>query len=98
MTKIIAAVMPGPKQPVEIREFNSPELELNSALLSISLSEVCGTDVHLHQGHLAGVPYPIIPGHVSVGHLAEIRGTLVDVNGRRLREGDLIAFLDVHKT
>ena len=35
-------------------------------------SEVCGTDVHLAKGQLAGVPYPIIPGHVSVGVVDEI--------------------------
>jgi L-iditol 2-dehydrogenase len=74
MTKIIAAVMPGPSQPMEVRDFSRPELEENSALLEISLSEVCVTDVHLHLGHLTGVPYPIIPGHVSVGTLANICG------------------------
>jgi L-iditol 2-dehydrogenase len=90
--------MPGPGLPIDVREFAEPHLEPNSALLDISLSEVCGTDIHLHLGHLAGVPYPIIPGHVSVGTVAKIRGTLTDVNARRIREGDFITFLDVHKT
>lgn len=98
MRKIIAAVMPGPGQPIEVREFPMPELALNSALLDVVLSEVCGTDIHLHLGHLAGVPYPLIPGHVSVGTLVNIRGILTDVNGRQFREGDLITFLDVHGT
>src|SRR5262249_10546788 len=40
----------------------------------------------------------IIPGHVSVGTLRKIRGTLTDVNEMPLREGDVITFLDVHKT
>jgi threonine dehydrogenase-like Zn-dependent dehydrogenase len=61
-------------------------------------SEVCGTDVHLHHGRLAGVPYPIIPGHVSIGHLAEIRGTITDIDGVPFSEGDLVTFLDVHET
>jgi len=98
MEKVMAAVMPGPKLPIEVREFIRPSLEPNSALLDVSLSEVCGTDVHLHAGHLAGVPYPIIPGHVSVGTLANIRGTLSDVDGNHLREGDWVTFLDVHGT
>jgi threonine dehydrogenase-like Zn-dependent dehydrogenase len=98
MEKVMAAVMPGPKLPIEVREFARPSLEPNSALLDVSLSEVCGTDVHLHAGHLASVPYPIIPGHVSVGTLANIRGTLSDVHGRQLREGDSVTFLDVHRT
>ena len=61
-------------------------------------SEVCGTVVHLHHGRLAGVPYPIIPGHVSIGHLSEIRGSITDINGEEFREGDLVTFLDVHET
>ena len=57
--------------PVEVREFPAPELEQNSAVLAVELSEVCGTDVYLQRGLLDGVPYPLIPGHVSVGHLVE---------------------------
>jgi threonine dehydrogenase-like Zn-dependent dehydrogenase len=98
MSKILGAVMPGPGLPIELREFHQPELESNSALLSVSLSEVCGTDIHFHSGRLAGVPYPIIPGHVSVGHLSKIKGVLQDIDGNHLREGDPVTFLDVHGT
>jgi threonine dehydrogenase-like Zn-dependent dehydrogenase len=94
----LAAVIPEPNAPVEIRELPSPELEPNSALLSVELSEVCGTDVYLQQGLLDGVPYPLIPGHVSVGRLEKIRGELFDVEGCPFREGDRITFLDVHRT
>ncbi len=93
-----AAVMPAPNTPVEVREFDEPQLEMNSALMKVTCSEVCGTDVHLLHGQLAGVPYPIIPGHVSVGVLDKIRGTLTDVTGRTFAEGDSVTFLDVHKT
>ena len=88
----------GPGLPIEIREFDEPELEVDSALLDILLSEVCGTDVHLQAGKLADVPYPIIPGHVSVGVLRSIRGSITDVNNRAFREGDVVTFLDVHGT
>ncbi len=98
MQKILAAVMQKPFAPVQVCEFEEPELEMNSAMLDVRLSEVCGTDVHLHAGQLAGVPYPIIPGHVSVGVLSKIRGNLVDVEERRFREGDEVTFLDVHRT
>lgn len=98
MAKILAAVMPEPHAPVELREIDEPELEPDSALLEIDLSEVCGTDVHLREGKLAGVPYPIIPGHVSAGRLDKIRGHLLDVEGRRLKEGEEVTFLDVHRT
>src|SRR5947207_5401385 len=90
--------MPAPRAPVELREFPRPDLPAGSVLLRTERSEVCGTDVHLWHGRLAGVPYPIIPGHVTTGTLDQIRGTLTDVSGTPLREGDRVAFFDVHRT
>ena len=96
--QVTAAVMPGADADVELREFPVPDLETDSALLRVEFSEVCGTDVYLKQGLLAGVPYPIIPGHVSVGVLEQIRGTMCDVDGRPFEEGERVTFLDVHRT
>jgi D-arabinose 1-dehydrogenase-like Zn-dependent alcohol dehydrogenase len=93
-----AAVMTGPRAPIEVRELPVPEPEPGGALLRTELSEVCGTDVHLWHGRLSGVPYPIIPGHVSVGVLEAIRGPLTGLDGGRLREGDRVVFFDVHRT
>jgi threonine dehydrogenase-like Zn-dependent dehydrogenase len=98
MSKVLAAVMPEPHADVEVREVAEPELEPDSALLAVELSEVCGTDVYLQQGRLAGVPYPLVPGHVSVGRLEKIRGRMLDVEGRPFKEGDRVTFLDVHRT
>ena len=92
------AVIPKPNSPIEIREVAEPELEQDSALLEVELSEVCGTDVYLQQGRLQGVSYPLVPGHVSVGRLSKIRGNLLDVEGHAFREGDRVTFLDVHRT
>src|ERR1043166_7764918 len=92
------AVIPAPNSQVELREVSEPQLEPNSAVLGVELSEVCGTDVYLQQGRLQGVPYPLVPGHVSVGKLIKIRGKLFDVEGREFREGDRVTFLDVHRT
>src|SRR6185436_19950923 len=61
-------------------------------------SEVCGTDVHIWHGRLAGVPYPIIPGHVSVGIADKVRGDVRGVDGRVVAEGDRLVFFDVHRT
>lgn len=94
----IVAVISEPNSPVELREVAEPELESDSALLEVELSEVCGTDVHLQRGRLHGVPYPLVPGHVSVGRLQKIRGELLDIDGKPFREGDRVTFLDVHRT
>jgi L-iditol 2-dehydrogenase len=93
-----AAVLPAPGARIEVRELPAPELTQGAVLLHTLLSEVCGTDVHLWHGRLAGVPYPIIPGHVSVGRIAALRGPVRDVEGGTFREGDLAAFLDVFDT
>jgi L-iditol 2-dehydrogenase len=98
MAHVLAAVIPAPHAPIELRELPEPELEPDSALLDVEASEVCGTDVHLRDGRLTGVPYPLIPGHVSVGRLSKIRGRMLDVDGRPFAEGDRVTFLDVHRT
>ena len=91
--------MVAPQQPVELREFPRPNLPPGAALLRTERSEVCGTDVHLWHGRLAGVPYPIIPGHVSAGTIEAIGGaTLKGIDGATLREGDRAVFFDVHRT
>ena len=95
---ITAATMPAPREPVTVREFPAPDPQPGGAVLRTIFSEVCGTDVHLHEGRLAGVPYPLIPGHVSVGVLSDIRGTVRDIEGVAFREGDVVTFLDVHET
>src|SRR5262245_51563262 len=95
-----ACVMPGALAPLEIRQLPAPNLEPGPALLHTMYSEVCGTDVHLPHGRLY-VPFPIIPGHVSVGVVAALReghGAIRDVEGERIREGDVVTFLDVHET
>ena len=101
---ISAVVMPAPGKPLELRDFHDPELEPGAVLLKTLGSEVCGTDTHLWSGQLAGVPYPIIPGHVSVGEVAALgpppaRGDAVrDVSGRPIEVGEVVTFLDVFGT
>lgn len=97
MSAIRAAVMTAPQQPLEVWELPEPALEPGSVLLETVASEVCGTDVHLHHGRLAGVPYPIVPGHVSVGRVLETGGVDADALGRPLALGDMVTFYDVHE-
>ena len=53
---------------------------------------ICGT------AGLSGVPYPIIPGHVSAGSLDACAGRSPVSTARALREGDRVVFFDVHRT
>jgi L-iditol 2-dehydrogenase len=93
-----AAVMPAPGAPVEVRDYPLPTLEEGAVLLRTVFSEVCGTDVHLHHGRLGGVPYPLIPGHVNVGEIVDLKGQPLDPDGQPLRRGQIVTFLDVHET
>ena len=92
-----AAVMSGPRVPLRVEVFDGPTLARGSAVLRTLYSEVCGTDVHLHHGRL-DVPFPIIPGHVSVGIVEASGGGLRDIQGETIREGDVVTFLDVNET
>jgi D-arabinose 1-dehydrogenase-like Zn-dependent alcohol dehydrogenase len=97
-SSVLAATIPAPNEPVRLAELPRPQLEPGGSLLHVLFSEVCGTDVHLHHGKLSGVPYPLIPGHVSVGVIEELRGPVADVEGNAFKEGDVVTFLDVHET
>src|SRR5215208_6689672 len=95
---VTAAVIPAPNEPVRLERFPAPRLEPGAALLRVDFAEVCGTDVHLHHGRLAGVTYPLIPGHVAVGTIADLNGRILDVEGQPFAVGDVVTFLDVHET
>ncbi len=95
---IRAAVFPAPNQTTRLQHFDEPTLEPGAVLLKTTYAEVCGTDIHLADGDLAGVPYPIIPGHISVGTVEQTGGEVRSVDGRPVLPGDMVTFLDVFGT
>lgn len=94
----LAAVMTAPNHPVELQQLPDPVLEKGGIILETIYSEVCGTDVHLLRGHLGGVPYPIIPGHFSVGRVVDVGGNVIDIDGQPVQTGSIVTFLDVNET
>jgi threonine dehydrogenase-like Zn-dependent dehydrogenase len=98
MDHVEAVVMTGPGLPLETRRYPEPRAKPGGAVLETIASEVCGTDVHLHHGRLAGVPFPIIPGHVNCGRVLETGGRLTDVEGREIPDGSVVTFFDVFGT
>lgn len=95
---IRAVVLDEPNAEPRVVPFAPPTLTPGSAVLATNYSEVCGTDVHIWRGKMPGVPFPMIPGHVSVGTLASQSRTMRDIDGKPFRDGDLVTFLDVHET
>ncbi|MBP9946574.1 MAG: alcohol dehydrogenase catalytic domain-containing protein, partial [Vicinamibacteria bacterium] len=96
MRKAQAVWMTAPHAPLEIREHDFPVLPPGGILLETLASEVCGTDVHLHEGRLDSVPWPIIPGHVSCGRVVQAAGAPKDPFGEEIRAGDVVTFYDVY--
>jgi L-iditol 2-dehydrogenase len=96
--QVEAVVMTGAGKPLERRRFPRPSARPGGAILETIASEVCGTDVHLHHGRLSGVPYPIIPGHINCGRVAQTSGELKDVEGKPIAAGTVVTFFDVFNT
>ena len=42
-------------------------------------------------GRLSGVPYPLIPGHASVGEVEAVGSEVTDVEGVPIRPGDVLS-------
>jgi 5-exo-hydroxycamphor dehydrogenase len=57
----------------------------------VTLAGVCGSDVHIVDGHVGEMPFPIVLGHEGVGTLAELgAGVATDYAGVPVRAGDLV--------
>jgi threonine dehydrogenase-like Zn-dependent dehydrogenase len=86
---------------VVLSEFNAPltvettfvpEPGPGAVIARVDLAGVCGTDVHLHHGHLP-IPLPVVLGHEGVGRVWKLGdGVTTDFSGNPLREGDSIAW------
>lgn len=85
-----AAVLEGFGQPVSIRQLPVPEPGEGEMAVDVAYGGICGTDLHLQQGHLP-IPTPLTLGHEGLGTVRRIgAGTAVDACGATLREGDTV--------
>ncbi len=57
---------------VTVGKMPDPVAGPQQILVAVEACGVCGTDLHIADGHFAPTPYPIIPGH-------EFSGTVVDL-------------------
>lgn len=71
-----AVVYHGPFQ-VAVEEVPEPRLEADTdAILEVELAAICGSDLHIYQGKIAGVLPGTVLGHEFVGRIVE-KGPLV---------------------
>jgi 2-desacetyl-2-hydroxyethyl bacteriochlorophyllide A dehydrogenase len=66
-----AAVLVAPGQ-FEVREVPMPKVGPEDALVRVSRTGICGTDLHIFHGHYAAERLPLIPGHEFCGAIAEV--------------------------
>ncbi|WP_218945948.1 zinc-binding dehydrogenase [Streptomyces hawaiiensis] len=85
-----AAVLEGFGQTVSIRKLRVPEPNEGEMLVDVTYGGICGTDLHLQQGHLP-IPTPLTLGHEGLGTVRSLgAGTTVDACGATLHVGDTV--------
>jgi threonine dehydrogenase-like Zn-dependent dehydrogenase len=77
-------------EPLVLDEFDVPRAPEGGLVVASTYGGICGTDIHLQQGHL-DVPTPLVLGHEGLGVVQELGPNVQrDVNGEPLREGDRV--------
>ncbi len=89
MNTMRAAVLTAPKR-FELRDVPVPTIGPEDVLVQVTRTGICGTDVHIFNGHYAADKLPLIPGHefcgtiavrgANVRHLAVGTRVVVDIN------------------
>jgi propanol-preferring alcohol dehydrogenase len=72
-----AMVLDARGAPLRLRERQEPSPEAGEVLIKVSTCGVCRTDLHVLDGELPDIRYPIVPGHEVIGRIVA-RGAGVD--------------------
>jgi len=64
-----AMVLSGPGTPLRLQEMADPVPGAGEVRIKVSACGVCRTDLHVVDGELPDIKYPIIPGHEVVGRV-----------------------------
>jgi alcohol dehydrogenase, propanol-preferring len=70
---------------LELRECETPAAGPGQVLVKIHVCGVCRTDLHVVEGELPDIPFPLIPGHQAVGTVVQVGSTVSEV-----KEGDRV--------
>ena len=87
-----AAILDQVKGSFSTGEAAVPEPQSGEVLVRQTLCGVCGTDVHMYQGHFPTTRFPLVLGHEIVGRVERLgQGVKTDAMGEVVAEGDLVA-------
>jgi L-iditol 2-dehydrogenase len=91
-----AMVNYGPGTQFEMKEYPVPDPEPNAIVTKLTLSSICGSDIHLYKGEFGAPPGPQRPkigGHEFVGRVYKLGSNVkTDTTGQPLKEGDRVAW------
>jgi alcohol dehydrogenase, propanol-preferring len=74
-----------PRSPLRLEEVALPDVGERQVRITVEACGVCRTDLHLLDGELPHMRYPITPGHEIVGRVAEVGPSVT-----RFRPGDRV--------
>jgi len=73
-----AMVLEAPNTPLRLRQRDDPVPGPGQIRVAVSACGVCRTDLHVLDGELPDIPYPIVPGHEIVGRVDLIGAGVTD--------------------
>ncbi|MGH3386234.1 MAG: alcohol dehydrogenase catalytic domain-containing protein [Nocardioidaceae bacterium] len=68
-----AVVIKGPSE-VAVEQRADPSPGSDEVLLEVSLTGICGTDIHILDGEFGTATYPLVPGHEVTGRVVAVGG------------------------
>ncbi len=84
MSKMLAAVLVEPKR-FDLQQVDIPNVGRDEVLIRVTRTGICGTDLHIFNGHYAADRLPMVPGHEFCGTVAELGQDV-----RHLSEGQAV--------
>ena len=89
-----AAVYDGPNTPFVVRDYPVRDVRPDEVLVRVSMSTICGSDIHSYLGHRPN-PCPGILGHEIIGVIDQLGESIVsDMRGDKLAVGDRVTWTE----
>lgn len=86
-----SVIVDNPKGVFRIEERTLPKVKDGEILVKQEMCGVCGTCMHVYNGHLPTARYPLVMGHETVGKIDTLGcGADKDLTGEPLEEGDRV--------
>ncbi len=71
--------------PLRLHDRPVPVPKTDQVLVKIHVCGVCRTDLHVVEGELPDIPFPLVPGHQAVGTVMQVGSTV-----SKVKEGDRV--------